>query len=263
MNCHRLWHFHTSCISGLIQCISNCKNLHRSCPLSQSSWHIHSHMNAFTQICITCNPNWILTVYVILNKLSPVVTNSHLHFKNSTMLQSMQKLIHIMILYRSSWHIHSHMNAFTQIYITCNPNWIVTVYDIYLEFVTSCDVFNHHSLQDLCNESVDAKTHSDHAPISTQLAHSFTLDHIHSNMLYMHSQLNCHSRLRFEEIVTSCDIFKHHAFRDLYNASVIFKLTQIMLLSQSSWDIHSHMNAFTRICVKCNPNWIVTVSDIY
>ena len=129
-------------------------------------------------------------------------------------------------------------------------------------FATNCDIFTHRVFRDLYNASVNAKTNSDHSPISLQLAHSFAHECIHPNMQWMESQLICHSLWHFKWIVTSCDIFTHHAFQDLYNVSVIHKLTQIMPLSHCSWHIHSHMNAFTHKCITCNPNWIVTLYDI-
>ena len=164
---------------------------------SHCSWRIHSHMNAFTQTCNESNPNGIVTVYDILNNLPPVVTFSHMmHFMTYTMHQSIQNLIQIIPPSRTSWHFHSHMNAFTQICITCNPNRIVTVCDI-LNNLSPAATFSH-VFQDLYNASVHAKTNSDHSPISLQLAHSFTHECIHANKHYMQSQLNCQSQWYFK-----------------------------------------------------------------
>ena len=158
-------------------------------PLSHCSWHIHSHMNAFTQISITWYPNWIVRVNDILNNLSPVVTFSHIMcFRIYTMHQSMQKLTQIIPLSHCSWHIHSHMNAFKQICITCNLNRTLTLYDI---------------LNNL-------------SPVVT-----------FSHIMYLRTYT------------------MHRSMQ---------KLTHIIPLSHCSWHIRSHMNAFTQICNKCNPN---------
>ena len=206
LNCHSLWHFLNEL--SLVVTFSHIMYfrtyaMHKSMqkltqimPLSHCSWHIHSHMNAFTQICNKSNPNWIVTVYDILNNLSPNVTFSHImHFMTYTMLQSIQNLIQIIPPSQTSWHFHSHMNAFTQICITCNPNWIVTV----------CDILNILS------------------PVVT---------------------------------------FSHMYFRTYTMHQSMQKLTQIIHPSHCSWHKHSHMNAFTQICIKCNLNRTVTVHDI-
>ena len=156
-------------------------------------------MNAFTQICITCNPNWIVRVDDILNNLSPVVTFSHImYFRIYTMHQSMRKLTQMIPQSHCSWRIHSHMNAFTQICNKSNPNGNCHSLWHFEQFVTSCDIFTHDAFHDLYNASVNSKSNSDHSPISNQLALSFPHECIHANMHYMQSQLNCHSLWHFK-----------------------------------------------------------------
>ena len=219
--------------------------------LSRASWHIHSHLNAITQICITCNPNWIVTVYDISNNLSSVVIFSHMmHFRSYTMHQSSQKPTQIITLSHCSWHTHSHMNAFTQICITCRSHWIVTVYDI-LNELSPVVTISHLAFQELYNASINAKSYSHHSPISIQLAHSFKNECIHGKIHYMQSQSNCHSLRHFKQMVTSCEICNHHAFHDLYNASVNAK----------TYSDHSHISnqlahLFTHACLHANMHYM-------
>ena len=232
-------------------------------PLSQPSWHIHSQMNAFTEIYITCNSNWIVTVYDILNKLSPVVTFAIImHFMTYTMHQSMRKHTQIIPLSRTSWHIHSHMNAFTQICITCNPNWIVRVYDILnkLSPVVTFSIIMHFMTYTM---------HQSMQKLTQIMALYQSSWHIHSYLIAL-TQIGftCDPNWivtvddilnRLSPVVTILHILN---FKSYTMHQSLQKLTQIMPLSQPSWHIHSKMNAFTRIYITCNPNWIVTVYDI-
>ena len=230
--------------------------------LSNSSRHIHSHMIAFTQKCITCNPNWIVTVYDILNHLSPVVTFSNMHFNTFTMHQALQKLTQIIQLSRDSWHFHSHLNAITQICITCNSNWMVTVYDI-SNNLSPVVTFSH---------LMHFRTYTMHQSLQkpTQI---ITLSHC---SWHIHSHMNAFTQIcitcRSKWIVTVYDILNRLSPVVTISHNLHFKnyamlqskqnLTHIMALYQSSWPIHSKMKAFTGIYITCNPNRIVTVSDI-
>ena len=223
----------------------------------QSSWQIHSYLIALTQICFTCNPNWIVTVYDILNELSPVVTFSNImHFMTYTMHQSLQKLTQIMPLSHISWHIHSHMNAFTQICITCNPNWIVTVYDISYKLSPGLTISNNLQI-------MNYTMHQSLQKLTQIMLLSQSSWHIHSQMnAFTEINLTCNPNW----IVIVYDILKKLSpvvtfwilmhFRTSTMHQSMQKLTQIIPLSRTSRHIHSHMNAFKRICIKCNPNWI-------
>ena len=181
-----MWDFHTMPFSTY-KMHQSIQNLTQIIPLSDRSWHIHSHMKASKQICITCNPNWIVTVYDIWKNLSSVVTFwIIMHFRTYSMHQPLPKLSQILPLSHCSWHTHSHINAFTQICVKCNPNWIVTVYDI---------------LNDL-------------SPI-------VIFSNMHFSTYTMHQSMQ--------------------------------KPTQIIPLSRASWHFHSHLHAFTQICITCNP----------
>ena len=220
-------------------------------------------MDAFTQICISCNPNWIVKVNDIFNELSPVATFPHImHFRTYTMHQSLQKLTEILPLSHSSWHIHSHMNAFTQICITCNPNWIVTVYDI-LNKLSPVVTISH---------TLHIMNYSMH-----QLLQKLTqIMLLSQSSWHVHAQINAFTEINHtcipNWIVTVYDIlnklspvvtFSHNMhFRTHTRHQSMQKLTQIVPLSRTSWHIHSHLNAITQICITCNPNWIVTVYDI-
>ena len=67
----------------------------------------------------------------------------------------------------------------------------------------------------------------------------------------MQSQLICHSLWHFKWIVTSCDIFTHHAFQDLYSASVV----------PQTYSDHSPISlqpshSFTHECIRANRHYM-------
>ena len=107
------------------------KNTQTTCPTYLASWHMHSHMHAFTQLCTTYNPNINITNGDISMKISPVVTFLHgMHFTNLQWTSWCKKNTQTTSTYLASWHMHSHLHAFTQLCTTYNPNINITNGDI-------------------------------------------------------------------------------------------------------------------------------------
>ena len=112
-------------------------------PTYLASWHIHSLLHAFTQLCTTYNPNKNITNGDIYTKISPVVTFTHaMHFTILQWTSQCKNDTQTTLTYLASWHMHSHLHAFTQLCSTYNPNINIINGDIYMK-ISPIVTFTH------------------------------------------------------------------------------------------------------------------------
>ena len=110
----------------------NAKTILRPSLTYLASWHMHSHLHAFTQLCTTYNPNINITNGDIYTKISPVVTFTHaMHFTILQWTSRCKNDTQTTTTYLASWHMQSHLHAFTQLCTTYNPNINITNGHIY------------------------------------------------------------------------------------------------------------------------------------
>ena len=193
-----MWQFHTPCISRIVKCFNQCKNLF-------TAWPYINPAGTFIQKWKHSRKYRLHAIPIELSQSMTFQINCHQlwHLQSSCISWLIQCISQCKNLLRSfpyldpagtflhTW-MHSRKYAVHAIPIELHSIWHLK------RIVTGWDIFTHHAFQDLYNASVIAKTYTDHAPISYQLAHSFTHECIHANMHYMQSQFNCHSLWHFK-----------------------------------------------------------------